>query len=244
MEENILRARIEDALNIAERSGTPHFVGFLNEQECAVATLVSGNRRFALYGGYGEAERKIFAALPDWCDDDFCTFPITPCTLTYRKEAPLTHRDFLGTLMSLGITRECVGDILVEKGRTVVFLSTDICPFVTANLEKVGGEGIILKRGYTEPLPGHGTLADFSDTVSSLRLDCVVCALASLSRNGATELIEKGSVSINGITCDKITKTVAQNEKLTIRGKGKFIISGVGRHSKKGRVIIEYKKYT
>lgn len=243
MEENILRARIEDALNISERSGAPHFVGFLNEQECALAASVAGNRRFSIYGGYEEAERKIFAALPDWCDDDFCTFPITPCTITYRKEAALSHRDFLGTLMSLGITRECVGDILVEKGRSVVFLSTDICPFVTANLEKVGGEGITLNCGYAEPLPEHGALADFSDTVSSLRLDCVVCALAGVSRSGATELIEKGSVSINGITCDKITKTVTVNDKLTVRGKGKFIISDVSKHSKKGRVIIEYKKY-
>lgn len=243
MEENILRARIEDALNISERSGAPHFVGFLNEQECAIAISVAKDRRFAFYGGYEEAERKIFAALPDWCDDDFCTFPITPCTITYRKEVFLTHRDFLGTLMSLGITRECVGDILVEKGRAVVFLSTDICPFVTANLEKVGGEGITLNCGYAEPLPGHGTLADFSDTVSSLRLDCVVCALVGVSRSGAVELIEKDSVSINGITCDKITKTVAVNDKITVRGKGKFIISDVSKHSKKGRVIIEYKKY-
>lgn len=243
MDETLLRARVDDALNITERTASPHFIGFLTEQECALAVTFAKGKHFTLYGGYDDAGRKVFAALPDWCDENFYDFPITPCTITYRKEDPLSHRDFLGTLMSLGIKRESVGDILVEKGRAVVFLSTDIFNFVMANLEKVGGVGISIEKGYQEPLPEHSRLENFSDTVSSLRLDCVVCALAGISRNSANELIEKGYVSLNGVLCEKITKTICDGDKLTIRGKGKFIISDVSRYSKKGRVIMEYKKY-
>ena len=243
MEDNLLAARINDALNITHRTKTPHFVGFLTELECARAAQVCQNGRFALYGGYADAERKIFAALPDWCEEDACIFPITPCTLTYRKEDTLSHRDFMGTLMSLGITRESIGDILVESGRAVVFLSNDIYPFVAANLQKVGGVGIQLHKGYRDPLPGLGRLGLFSDTVSSLRLDCVVAALTGVSRSGANEIIEKNLVSVNGMVTDKATKTISCGDKLTVRGKGKFIIGDVSKNSKKGRVILEYKKY-
>ncbi len=243
MHESLLAPRIEDALNITDKTGAPHFVGFLTPEQCAQATLVAAGRRHLFSGGYEQSDRKIFAALPDWCDEDFATFPITPVTVTFRSSDKLSHRDFLGTLMSLGITRESVGDILIEAGRAVIFLNSDIYSYVSANLEKVGGVGVQLSEGFSEPLPGLGRLADFSDTVSSLRLDCVVCALAGISRAGAVQFIELKKVSVNGTVSEKTTKTVGEGDKITLRGVGKFIIGDVSGLSKKGRVILHYKKY-
>ena len=243
MDENLIAPRIRDALRIAMRTGAPHFVGFLTPEECALAVTAAQGERFSLSGGYAEAERKIFAALPDWCQEDFDIFPITPITLTFRSEDRLSHRDFLGTLMSLGIARQSVGDILVEDTRAVVFLTNDIYPFVDANLEKVGGVGVELCKGYSLPLPGLGRLAQFSDTVPSLRLDCIVAALSGSSRTGAVELIEQARVFVNGVACQKVTKAVAQGDKITLRGVGKFIIGDTSKLSKKGRVILEYEKY-
>ena len=244
MEQSVLRDRAWDAILIAEKTCAPHFIGFLTAEEKALLFKELGGESISFFGGYEDAERCFFAALPDWCErDNTDIFPIVPLTIAFKGEYNLSHRDFLGTLMSLGIKRECVGDILIEKGRAVVFLSRDIAEFVTINLEKVGGVGVSLQKGFSLPLPGQGSLCDFSDTVASLRLDCVVSALAGVSRSAACEMIEAGFVSVNSLLCEKITKAVAQNDKITLRGKGKFIIADVNDKSKKGRVILKYKKY-
>ena len=244
MENSLLIDRARDAISIADKTCAPHFIGFLTADEKAGLFREFQNEHISFFGGYEDAERCFFAALPDWCEkDNFSVFPITPLTVSFKEEYPLTHRDFLGTLMSLGIKRECVGDILVGKGKAVVFLSRDIAQFVKLNLAKVGGVGVTLEEGVNGNLPGHSTLCEFSDTVASLRLDCVVAALASVSRNTACEMIESSLVLVNSLLCEKITKTVCENDKITVRGKGKFIIGDVSSQSKKGRIILNYKKY-
>jgi RNA-binding protein YlmH len=88
-----------------------------------------------------------------------------------------------------------------------------------------------------------GKLADFTVTVASARIDCVISALCGVSRSKAAELIEGGFVSLNSIMCDKTTRTVRNSDKVTVRGKGKFIIDNLNDLSKKGRIILKYKKY-
>ncbi len=244
MDLSVLRDRARDAVLIAEKTCAPHFIGFLTAEERALLLKEAGGENISFFGGYEDAERVFFAALPDWCQkDNNEIFPIVPLTLSFKEDYALAHRDFLGTLMSLGIKRECVGDILIEKGRAVVFLSRDIAEFVMLNLTKVGGVGIVAKKGFEVPLPGLGTLCDFSDTVASLRLDCVVSALAKVSRGEACRMIETGLITVNSLPQEKITKTVSKNDKITLRGRGKFIIDDVSGVSKKGRVILKYKKY-
>ena len=244
MQETVLNDRARDAVSIAEKTCAPHFIGFLTATEKAQLFNLFKGEHVSFYGGYEDAERCFFAALPEWCEkDNFSVFPIVALTLTFKTDYALTHRDFLGTLMSLGIKRECVGDILVEAGRAVVFLSRDVAEFVLLNLSKVGGVGVTAQKGYVGNLPGQSTLCDFSDTVASLRLDCVVSALACVSRTVACEMIETALVSVNSVICEKVTKTVCQGDKITIRGKGKFIIADVGNKSKKGRIILKYQKY-
>lgn len=243
MDSTLLRARAEDAFTLCERTNVPHFLGFLTESEAAVVQEVLGktSARFEFFGGYEDAERTFLACLPDWCDS--ADYPIVPFTFKFRECDTLSHRDFLGSLMALGITRESVGDILVENGRAVVFVSRDVSKFVKTQLEKVGRVGVGVSEGFSEPLPQHSSLAQFSDTVASLRLDCVVSALAGVSRNVACELIENGYVSINSITCEKTTRTVDTGDRITVRGKGKFFVDDVSALSKKGRIILKYSKY-
>lgn len=79
-------------------------------------------------------------------------FPVASLTLTFRRQDTLSHRDFLGALMALGIERETLGDILVEEGRAVLFLKEEMVSFVEQNLEKVGSTGVGIERGFAEPL--------------------------------------------------------------------------------------------
>ncbi len=243
MDADLFPARVRDTAQLCERTATPRFLGFLTPSEAAVAlTVIRGfSCKTAFFGGYESAERTVLACLPDWCEEP--DFPITAVTLKYRTCDRLTHRDFLGSLMGLGITRESVGDILCEPGRAVIFLSNDILRYVTEQLRKVGAVGVEITPGAEEPLPQVSKKVSATDTVASLRLDCVVSALCGCSRKAASEYISHGLVRIGSVACDKGTHTVAAGDSVTVRGVGKFSIENVDSLSRKGRIILKYSKY-
>ena len=245
MELNLLLPRINDAVRLCETSQTPKFVGFLTSNEASVIEkeLKSVGTEYSFYGGYEDAERLFFGAFPRWCEKREELFPITPVTFTYRSIDELSHRDFLGAFMSLGITRETVGDILVEKGRAVAFLSSDIANFALSQLDKIGKVGVKAEKGYSLPLPTMSGFEEIRDTVASPRLDCVVAALTKCSRSQAEELILQGLISVNSLCVTKTVKTVTQGDKITIRRKGKFIIESLNKITKKNRVVLIAKKY-
>ncbi len=243
MDSNFFVSRVFDVAESADKNCIPKFLGFLTGEEAATAAdaLKKRNVRFSFFGGYDEAERVYLTCLPEWCDE--VEYPITPITFSFRKEDELSHRDFLGSLMALGLTREKIGDILVEKGRAVVFVSSTIAEHIISQIDKVGRVGVTLNKGCDFPLPSLSELADFSITATSARLDCIISAICGFSRKKAVEIIEAGFVSINSVMCDKVTKIVKENDKITVRGKGKFIICSTDERSKKGKIILKYKKY-
>lgn len=245
MEEQLLAAKVRDALRLMHTTGMFKAVGFLSTAEASfVRTLpeLKGGG-YTFFGGYEDAERVFFIAMPDWCENANDTGLIESFTFTYRKADRLSHRDFLGTLMSLGITRESVGDILCEEGRTVVFVSQSVSSYVSAQIEKVGGVGVKVAKGFELPLPGFGELKDFTATVASMRLDCVVAALLGTSRERAKEIISAKTVAVDSVITDKTTLCPSEFAKISVRGVGKFVLSGASEHTKKGRIIMNYKKY-
>ncbi len=244
MDSKIFLARIEDTLTICNRSEKPKFLGFISQEEAVLADkfLQNKNAKYRLFGGFDSAQRVVIGCLPDWMDD--VDFPITALTFTFRKTDLLRHRDFLGALMSLGIARETVGDILVENGRAVVFVLDDIKDFILNNVSKIGRTGVTVSEGFSSPLPEIDKLVEKTDTIASARLDCIVSSLALISRNTANELILNGFVSVNSVVCQKSTKTVCEGDIITVRGKGKFIISSLAGRTKKDRIILEFKKYS
>ena len=245
MDCDLLASRIRDAIRLCDTSSFPKFVGFLRpeETETVFSVLQSIPTKQAFFGGYEDAERVFFGAFPEWCEETEAFFPISSLTFTFRPCDNLSHRDFLGTFMSLGIARETVGDILIEKGRAVAFFADPQADFVAGQVEKVGGVGVNITKGHILPLPGMGSFQENTDTVASMRLDCVVAALLSCSRNAAVEFIESKIVSVNSVCTEKTTKFVQAGDKITIRGKGKFLIEDVSGPTKKDRLIIKYKKF-
>lgn len=243
MEGKLFLARVEDTLNICQRTNKPKFLGFLSAEQAILAQRFLENRRaeYRFFGGYDNAQRVLLGCFPDWTEE--FNFPITAVSFTFRNSDILRHRDFLGALMALGITRETVGDILVENGRAVVFLSSEIKNFVINNLDKIGATGVTVREGFVEPLPETDALTEMSVTMASSRLDCTVAALCSVSRNTADELITGGLVAVNSVICEKTTKIICEGDIVTVRGKGKFIIESLSGRTKKDRVVLIYKKY-
>lgn len=247
-DDRLLASRVNDAMRLARDKYVPKFIGFLDEHAAAVCQQAIGRHsgvEFRLFGGYDDAQRVFLGIFPD---EDAVSrmegrWPITALTFRYRSVARLTHRDVLGSLMSLGITRDSVGDILIEEGRAVVFLSETVAQFVCAQLSKIGGEGVEIAEGFCEPLPAAYRLRPVTETVASMRLDGVVAALCATSRAKATEWIQGGLVAVNGIECDRVSAIVRDGDRLSVRGKGKFRIDSSEDTTRKGRIVLKAQQY-
>jgi RNA-binding protein YlmH len=135
--------------------------------------------------------------------------------------------------MALGLKREAVGDILIEESRAVVFLTDETTDYVLNQITKVGRVGVQISKGFKMPLPNAGVLSDFSSTVSSERLDCVVSALIGASRKTACEKIEQALVTVNSVVSQKPTLKIKAGDVVTVRSKGKFIIESIEDKTKK-----------
>lgn len=243
METELLIARISDTIEICERTKKPKFFGFLSLEQTVLAQRFLENQSvsYRFFGGYEGAQRVMLGSFPDWAED--FSFPITAITFSFRKTDTLSHRDFLGSLMALGLKRETVGDILVENGRAVVFLVTEVKEYVLNQISKIGRMGVTLNEGYSLPLPKSNKMIEVTDTIASNRLDCVVSSVSSVSRGVANELIEQGLVSVNSVVCQKPTKLIVDGDILTVRGKGKFTVCSLSGKTKKQRTVLVFKKY-
>lgn len=243
MEEKLLTARIDDILRQSDQNAAPRFLGFLSESEAAICReyLQRKDCEIWFFGGYEDALRNFLCVAPKGYNKP--TFPITPITFNYRKQDKLSHRDFLGSLMALGLTREKIGDILVEDGRCVTFAEKTAAKYALMEISKVGRVGVTLCAGADEPLPERSKKQEFTVTVASARLDCIVSAICSVSRNKALELIEKDAVSVNSFLSNKCTRKIENGDKISVRKNGRFDIVSVDTLSKKGRIILIYQKY-
>ena len=238
-------AMLEDAAELCERRNRPAFTGFLTEAEQTAAQSVMKRLRanFLLWGGFDGAERRMLGVFPPYDEPDGTLFPIDGVTASFRAADSVEHRSVLGTLMAQGIERACVGDILIEGGRCVFFCRSTVTRALLADVVKIGGVGVKLTEGFDEPLPAAHSFKEISTTVASARLDCVTAALAGVGRGRAEELIAAGEVMINSVICKKVSQTVCEGDRLTVRGTGKFIIDDLGNVTRKGRLILSARKY-
>lgn len=244
-EEQLLAARVQDCLTLCLRRQQPKFTGFLDlhqQKIAAFAAAAVSAQDSCFFGGFPEAERRVFGAFPAYFDEKEKNFPIV--CIRAKHSRPLSHRDFLGALMSLGINREAVGDILVSDEQSFLFLTETIAQHVLDNLRKVGNVGVCLSL--CEPQEAGTLQPRFSQEkaiVSSLRADCVTAALAQKSRAESAKLITGELVQLNHAPLKSVSTSVCSGDVLSIRRVGKFLIGDVETTTKKGRLVLSYKKY-
>ncbi len=193
------------------------------------------------YGIFDESDRRILA----FNKSEWDYYPIRileiRCNTKFTK---LEHRDYLGSIMSLGIKREKMGDLIL-KNDDVCYLATDdkIATFIQNNLHKIkklSCECTILDEFIEIPK------IEFKEVVvniASLRLDCIVSEIANMSRNKAVDLISKGLVLVDYIEVASKSYEVEEDVRITIRGVGKFRVKEVSGTTKSGRLKITVLKY-
>ncbi len=243
MIDDILAARIDDAVRLSRKSA--HFVGFLDPAERldVESYLVGKKTEYLTWGGYPDAERCFIGFFPDYIDPSEDLFPLVAVTVKFDKRYELDHRDFLGSFMAQGISRASVGDILIENGRAVVFVREELVSFLLDNIFKIGKVGVSLSLGLEGELPQGNSFEEKTVIVASERLDCVVAALCGLSREKSSAAIKGGLVRLNYRECMSVSQQVTEGSTISVRGKGKYIVDTACTRTKKGRLVLNVRKY-
>ncbi len=239
----VLRARIEDTFRLCAKRQSPCFYGFLDAREQAlVRQWLSRSENWLLQGGYPDAERQVLAVIPDYLMPEEIVFPFCAVAFHYRSTRQLSHRDVLGTLLSAGLRRDKIGDILCGEGISVVYLWDELVDFVCEQITKVGGEGIKVTPHYDGELPLTKQYLALNETVASPRLDCLVKALLHCSREESAQLIRIGNVSVNHIPLQEVSRSIEAPCTVSIKGSGRFLIDQLGPPTKKGRLALTARK--
>ena len=251
-EERMLLARALDKLELARERGIPAHTPFLSPgEQAAVADLLSawGHPRHLFWGGWPDAERRICAFLPDWQEEDGLTGdpegPLAALEAKFPAGADLGHRDILGALMGLGLTREKLGDILFPApGLCQVVALREALPILLSQWEGAGRWRVSLREIPLDQLsPAPAQVRTIRDTVATPRLDAVLAAGFSLSRSKAASYISSGKVALNHRECLKGDRQVEEGDVLTCRGLGKCVVKEVPGQSRKGRTMLVLERY-
>ncbi len=239
-EDRPLLGRLLDLSDAADRRGTAQASRFLDarQQGLASSLLTAAGRPHALWGGYEGAERRVAVLLPDEGECDLSLAGV----VALRADTPtpgLSHRDYLGALMGQRIERELIGDILVGDYGAQLLVCREIVPFLMENFTGAGRARLTLRELSADELHLPARQPERRrDTLSSLRLDCVVAAGFRLSRRDAAEVVRAGRVLIDGLPCEKPDRLVQAGQILTLRGRGRVTLEEVGGFSRKGRVVV------
>lgn len=239
-----LAARIDDMIRISRKRGSV-YSSFLNERQCVLAEKFirekySENYRF--FGGYDNAQRKILCVFDDYFRPEDGDFPLSAVTFTYRKSYSLSHRDFLGAVMSLKLNRDAIGDIIIGEGMSQVLVLDSVRNIVAGEIRKIGSVGV--KVDDCEILlSAEQNFREITGTVSSLRFDSVLSLALNLSRSKAVQIISSGNAEVNFFPVSDKTYIVKQGDVFSVRGFGKFRLEEISGVTKKGRIHITVLKY-
>ena len=240
-EQDLLISRVSDLYYLALERQKPVFSQFLNENEisiCLEAIKNFGFENYSFFGGYKGSQRQILGFSAN--EEDF---PVSLIEFTYRKQDKPDHRQFLGTILSTGLKRSVVGDIICMEGRTYVFVLNNHADFLVNQISRVARVGVKSKVTDISDFQYIPAFVYHNYTVSSLRLDNIVSAVTGLSRDKTRTLILSGSVFKNHIEAKNVSANVDIDDVISIRKYGKFILQEVNGLSKKGRHKIIIKQY-
>ena len=247
-QDQYLCSRLEDIVCRAEERYTPGFIGFLDERETALIYaqlqhISFNNVSWRFYGGYEDAERTMLGVFPKDCPLEDADFPLDPIAFCYRKQADISHRDVLGSLIGCGIKREKIGDILCTESLSVAFIQRDLVAFVRDTIERIGREGVRVQAPYSGELPVSRSFRTIRATVASARLDCVLKALLNVSREQAAERITSALVFINHKQEESVRAPVKAQDMISVRGVGRFVVDEISSVTKKGRLVLAARQY-
>lgn len=243
---NLLKNRFSDLASRSADKGIWTYSGFLTQAEQSELKKIRFNINVTLFGGYENAERRIAV----FGNEEDIYYPAEP-PVKYIKISPLsqkfadtlTHRDFLGSLMALGIKRETLGDIIINDNSAYLICLENIADFIIAELSSVKHTTVKCEIAEALPEAALPELKYEEHIVASERIDVLIAAVYNLSRNSSQNLILGEKVFCDSVLTESTSFVPDYGSIISVRGYGRFIFDGVLRQTKKGRDVVAVRKY-
>lgn len=249
METNDLINRINELAEKAYSENRFLFTDFLDMSQLSSFYSIEKDLAYVgttVSGGTEGCERCIvrFGSPENLGYDE--SFPIALlhiCPIQKKFSDTLTHRDFLGSVIGLGIERTKLGDIIVRDNEGYFFVADSISEYIIDNLTKVKHTSVRVSRCEDIPETIAPKFSEESIIVSSNRLDAIIARVYKLSRDQAVSQISEGKVFLSGRQMTENAKSLKSGDVISVRGKGKFIFDGEGGNTKKDKLYIKIKRY-
>lgn len=247
-----LTERLRELASQAASQGFVTHTRFLTPAERleAAAWLKKSRTAHAFSGGYADAERQACFLLPEYLAES--GLPDEEVADAFRalrlqgspRAASPSHRDYLGSLLGLGIRRDQLGDILVgEHGATAIVLAP-MAAFISSQLERVGSAAVTVEPvALTDIVPAARQFTELRITVASLRLDKVAASGFGIPRTEMAELIESGAVQLNWLETQRPDQPVPVGAVISLRGHGRIRLVREEGLSRKDRHILVLERY-
>lgn len=238
-EEILLKKRF---VELAERSFSKSiytFTEFLSPAEQNLLRFSVKGVPCHFDGGYENAEKAICV----FGSEELCGYiepapisyiKIEPCSMKFSKD--LAHRDFLGSIMSLGIRRSTLGDLIVKNNVAYAPCLDNIADYICKNLIEIKHTSV--RCSIIEHIPEDAVPKPVESefVIASERLDSVISSIYKISRNDSKSLCEHERVLVGGIPVLSASYNPKEGDIISVRGHGKFIYCGIKLETKKGRL--------
>ena len=247
-EESMLQKRLIELSRMAYNRGIVTFSDFLNLNELNILHTTPKNMflsQYKTYGGYDLSERQMAAFLPDalYYDYEYPVRIIEIRPLNKRFAEELTHRDYLGAVMNLGIERCKIGDIIAEDEKAFLFVKEEMADYIADHLTQIRHTSVktaFVPEFHADYEPRY---EEIKGTVPSIRLDTVLSLAYSVSRSKLTAQIEAGKVFVNGKLITSNGYRLKENDIISVRKMGRISYRGILSETKKSRFMISIRKY-
>ena len=253
-EQELCKKKLIDLSRQANRKGIVLFSDFLNLNEL---NIYHQNEKFfetktEASGGVPFAERQIVAFIPDALSlrdikdsdifqSEISVLHISPLNKKYSEA--LSHRDYLGSILNLGIERGMIGDILITDSEAIVFVKMQMQEFLTENITRIRHTSVLATIDELTDFHYSPRYEEIKGTVASVRLDSLLSVAFSSSRSKLSGLIEGGKVFVNGRLITSNAYQVKEHDIISVRGMGKFEFIETLAFTKKKRIYVLIHKY-
>ena len=244
----MLQKRLIELSKIAYQRDIVTYSDFLNLNELNILHTTPKNEWFTCYetyGGYEYSERQMVAFLPDaLCYEKkypICALKAEPLQRKFSED--LSHRDYLGAILNLGIDRCKLGDILIEDNYAIIFVHQSLRNFIMEELSRIRHTSVCITEIDAENVSYQPNTKEISGTVSSLRLDSLLSLAFSSSRSKLVSFIENGKVFVNGKLITSNGYQIKEDDIISVRGLGRFQFKELLSQTKKGRFYVKIHLY-
>ena len=247
-EEFMLQKRLIELSKTAYRRGIVTYSDFLNLNELNILHTTPKNEfdtKYETFGGYNDSERQMAAFLPDALYyTHFYPIQILKIEPLQKKFTEnLTHRDYLGAVLNLGIERSKIGDILVMDEHAYLFVQESLADYICSDLTRIRHTSVKVSKEAPQGFTYLPKYKEITGTVASVRLDSLLSLAFGSSRSKLVSLIEGGKVFANGKLMTTNSYQVKEGDIISVRGVGRFRYNGIQSQSRKGRYFISLYKY-